>query len=87
METTRTAYGHRLLAAIERARSIAPGVDISKYERQAEIVDLTLAGFTVAEMRALYVAHFSGAPLARGLSRGAVVEALRTKILTRLMED
>lgn len=82
--TTTTKYGKQLLAAIERARTVAPSSGLTKAERQAEIIALALQGFTVPQLRALYVAHFSGQPMARGLSRAKVVETLRTTILTTL---
>ena len=83
MTTTRSGYGHRLLAAMERARTITSST-VPVAVRRDEIIRLCLQGFTVPQMRALYVAHFSGAPLARGLKRAEVAEALRTKILTSL---
>lgn len=63
---------------------MGPGVDTTVEERRAEWIDVVLSGFTVPEMRALYVAHYSGAALPRGASRERVVEALRTKILSTL---
>jgi hypothetical protein len=73
-------YGQRLLRAMDRARTVAAGDP----QRQEWIIDDTLAGLTVPQLRALYVAHFSGQPLPRALTRPGVVAAVRAAALARL---
>lgn len=87
MSTTVTpaGYSRGFLAAIERARTVTAGT-VPVAARRAEIIDLALQGLTVPQMRALYVAHYSGAPLPGGLARAGVAEALRTAALAALDE-
>lgn len=79
------SYGRAFLAAVERARG-ATGADVPAAARQGEIIDLAIQGLTVPQMRALYVAHYSGQPLPRGRSRADVAAALRTAALADLNE-
>jgi hypothetical protein len=79
------SYGTAFLAAVERARTATAGT-VPAATRRAEIIDLALQGLTVPQMRALYVAHYSGAPLERGLPRAQVAAALRAAALAALTD-
>lgn len=76
-------YGTSFMAAVERARTVTTGT-VPVATRQAEIIGLALQGLTIPQMRALYVAHYSGAPLPRSLRRAEVAKALHTAALKDL---
>lgn len=78
------SYGRVFTAAVERARHATTVGVVSIEQRQAEILGDALQGLTVPQMRALYVAHYSGAPLPRGYRRAEVVKALQAKALASL---
>jgi hypothetical protein len=73
-------YGQRLTGAMDRARTVAAGDP----QRQKWILDDALAGLTVPQLRAVYVAHFSGQPMPRGLRRADVVAKVHAAALAKV---
>jgi hypothetical protein len=77
-------YGHQLACAMKRAAQITTATDVTVDQRRAEVIDLALAGITVPQLRALWVAHFSGQPLPRGMRRADVVAKVHAAAMARM---
>jgi hypothetical protein len=80
------SYGTRFLAAVERART-AEATSVPVAVRRSEIIRLTVTGLTVPEIRALYVAHYSGTPMPRGLRKAEASERLVKAALAALATE